>query len=267
MFHLLLTSKVKKTVSCHMKLRHWVSGSRRLEWSYFRKVVNCLYIDASYSRRMDSSPELTSASRRCNCDPSKRGKLSPKNRHRRKNLNFATFISLSNLGKNLKAVLYIYIYISVTYMLHGSIKYSIFMSNKNTIHHWVNFLLHNSCPVRQVEDVKLLKEHVLVGFKSTTNSLQGLQDLRKFSFTNLFWALSNMEAVSKNLLCTLALNVTCTAKTQNGIGRNQILDQLFWILRSYSLFILLGSQFNDASLTTELRICSQIHLQGQYFVL
>jgi hypothetical protein len=114
------------------------------------------------------------------------------------------------------------------------------VSNKNTIHHWVNFLLHISCTVRQVEDVKLLKEHVR--FKSTTKSLQGHQDLRKFSFTNLFWALSNMEAVSKKLLSALALNVTCTAKTQNGIERrNQILDQLFWILRSYSLFVLLGS--------------------------
>ena len=67
--------------------------------------------------------------------------------------------------------------------------------------------------MRQVEDVKLLKEHTRVGFKSTTKSLQGLQDLKKFSFKNLIWAASNMEAVSKNLLCTRALNVTCTAKT------------------------------------------------------
>jgi hypothetical protein len=125
-------------------------------------------------------------------------------------------------------------------MLHGSIKYSIFMSNKNTIHHWVNFLLHNSSTVRQVEDVKLLKEHGRVDFKSTAKSLQGLQDLKKFSFTNLIWALSNVEAVSKNLFCTLALKVICTAKTQNGIDRrNQVCIQLFWILRSHPLFFCL----------------------------
>ena len=52
-----------------------------------------------------------------------------------------------------------------------------------------------------------------VGFKSTAKSLQGLQDPKKSSFTNFIWALSDMEAVSKNMLGTLALNVTCTAKT------------------------------------------------------
>jgi hypothetical protein len=65
------------------------------------------------------------------------------------------------------------------------------MSNQNTTHHCVYFFLRNSCIMWQFKRVKLLKEHFREGFKSTRKGFQVFRHLRKFSFTNLIWILSN----------------------------------------------------------------------------
>ena len=149
-----------------MKLRHCVSGSQRLEWSYFLTVVNRLYTDAaSYPRKNDSSPKRASARKRWNYDPSKCLTLSIhwQHQHPKNRIIEYTAVKISNLQLSFPLQIWreifkaVFLYIFVTYMLHGSIKYSIFMSNKNTIHHCVYFFLHNYCTMKQVEDVRLLK--------------------------------------------------------------------------------------------------------------